>query len=87
MELSSPKLQQNLIFQEGTCKTWKTNISYVSYVSSNLLVFQFYHDLHNSRILALLKTTRILKRLLRSIVDFLSFENFFTTYNDGKSEA
>ena len=37
---------------------------------------------------ALVQITRIIKRFLRSIINFyLKKKNFFTTYNDGKFKA
>ena len=41
------------------------------------------------KILVLLKITRILKRFLRSVIDFYFLKNnfFFTIYNDGKSKS
>ena len=47
----------------------------------NFIVIYIIHEM-----LVLLKITRILKRFLRSIIDFYFLKNdvFFTTCNDGK---
>ena len=63
---------------------YKKRLGEIKILLVNFIMINIIH-----KILVLLKITRILKRFLRSVIDFHFLKNnfLFTIYNDGKSKS
>ena len=81
MELSSPKTRNFVVLQEGTCKTWKSKVSYFLLVEKELFKYKRKRKKSYTFPYKEAKFSKLKDLLIIIIKPFLSFYNTFSILN------